>query len=510
MKRLIAILLCTILLAGCQAEKLPYIPTGNGLYDDAAQTTAPTLNQTDVEQVLNLAYDASDSLNPLQSTSATNRLLIPLMYQGLFSVDEAYNTIPILCKSYRISKDMKTYTFYLEQATFSDGSSLTAEDVVASLIKAKEFPVYQGRFQEMASVAVTADGGVEITMNIPYENLFVLLDVPIVKATQVDAAMPLGTGPYLLTGDRDMLVLQRREIWWCRAEMAVTASYILLRDLRTATERRDAFEFGKINLLLTDPGSESHVDVRCDYELWDCESGLFLYLACNEKSAIFSNPEIRRALTHAIDRAALVSDYYKDFAISATLPASPYSPYYDTKLAAQYDYTPDKFAQAVQQLPEDNRTIVLLVNQADGRRARVAKAIADMLRQYGFTVTVDAKTGEQYTKALEKGSYDLHLGQTKLSANMDLTAFFSPEGALNFGGLSDAICYSLCQEAMANTGNYYSLHRQIMSDGLLCPILFRSSAIYVSRGVFDELFPARDNLFVYTLGKTLEQCKLDT
>lgn len=510
LKRIIAILLCAVLLAGCQVEKLPYIPTGNGLYDDSTQTTAPTLLPGGTDQVLNLAYDGADSLNPLKSTGSTNRLIFPLLYQGLFSVDEAYNAIPILCKNYRISKDMKTYTIYLEPATFSDGSILTAEDVAASLLCAKESPVYQGRFQEMASVTATSDGAVEITMNIPYENLCLLLDVPIMKASQVEVDLPLGTGPYMLTGDQDMLVLQRRELWWCRADMSVTASYILLRDLRSSSQRRDAFEFGKISLLYTDPGTESHVDIRCDYELWDCESGLFLYLACNEKSVVFSDPAIRRALTHAIDRSVLVSNYYKDFAISATLPASPLSPYYDENLASQYGYDPDKFAQAIQQLPEDKRTIVLLVNQADGRRTRVAKAIAQMLTQFGLTVTVSALSGDQYTNALSQNSYDLHLGQTKLSANMDLTAFFHPKGTLNYGGLSDAICYSLCQEAMANTGNYYSLHRQIMNDGMLCPLLFRSSAIYVSRGLFDELSPARDNLFVYTLGKTLEQCKLDT
>ena len=62
---------------------------------------------------------------------------------------------------------------------------------------------------------------------------------------------------------------------------------------------------------------------------------------------------------------------------------------------------------------------------------------------------------------------------------------------------------------MANIGNYYSLHRTVMDEGMLCPILFRSYAIYVGRGAIDTLEPARDNPFFYSLGKSMEACKLD-
>jgi hypothetical protein len=43
-----------------------------------------------------------------------------------------------------------------------------------------------------------------------------------------------------------------------------------------------------------------------------------------------------------------------------------------------------------------------------------------------------------------------------------------------------------------------------MEDGCLVPILFRSYAVYSQRGVFDSLAPTRDNIFFYTIGKTME------
>ena len=161
------------------------------------------------------------------------------------------------------------------------------------------------------------------------------------------------------------------------------------------------------------------------------------------------------------------------------------------------------------QASPESRDITLLVNSADSRRIRVARKIAEMLGVGGFKVTVKALNGTAYTNALSKGSYDLHLGQTKLSANMDLSPFFAPKGSLNYGSLSDAALYALCQEALANEGNYYTLYQKVMSDGMLCPILFRSYAIYGQRGLFTDLNPARDNIFWYTLGKTMEDCKID-
>jgi hypothetical protein len=87
---------------------------------------------------------------------------------------------------------------------------------------------------------------------------------------------------------------------------------------------------------------------------------------------------------------------------------------------------------------------------------------------------------------------------------MDLSAFFAPDGALSVGGMSDPAIYSLCLEALANQGNYYNLYQKILEKGMLCPILFRSYAIYTRRGSFRGLVPARDNLFFYHLGRTME------
>lgn len=500
MKRILAFFLLCLMLAGCTEEPV-YFPTGNGLSDGTDVSTQPI---TEEQKTIILIYNDQASMNPYESSDVNNRTLFSLIYQGLFAVDRNYNVEPVLCKNYRVSDDQCTYTFYLEEALFSDGTVLTAKDVVASLNKAKTSSYYSGRFGHVQSISAGDDGSVIITLKDACENLPLLLDIPIVKAGQVNADSPIGTGPYLF----ETTQLRRQVAWWCSAQTAVSVSTIALVTGQVPSQIRDRFEFEHLSLVTTDPGTDSYVDFRGDYELWDAENGLFLYLGFNMKSKVFSNASLRAAVTYGIDRDSLVADQYRGFAASATLPASPSSPYYSQSLARRYGYEPEKLKQAVTEAKAEGSAVTLLVNKDDSRRVRAARAVAEMLKEAGLSVTVSAQSGSDYQTALKKGNYDLYLGQTKLSANMDLTEFFKEKGSLCYGSMANVAAHALCLESLANAGNYYNLHKLVMDEGLLCPILFRSYAIYGRRGDLTGLTPSRDNVFYYSLGKTMEDALL--
>lgn len=507
MKRIGALLLCAALtvLCGCGIDiQKPYEPTGNALYQEDA--TEPDRAEVTKEQLF-MPYYPDRSMNPYECTDFTNKTVLSLLYQGLFAVDQNYQPWPILCQSYQVSWDMKTYTFTLADATFSDGSAVTAADVVASLKAALKSSVYKGRFDELVDqISSTEAGQVQIRLEVPCESLPMLLDVPIVKESEVAAQMPIGTGAYVFRSG-EQPCLQRRSGWWCNGSVPVTAEQIRLMTAGTPAELRDAFEFSNLSLVTTDPGSDTYADFHSDYELWESENGIFLYLACNEESKVLSNEDLRRELLQAVDRETIISQIYRGFATAATLPVSPHSPYYHTALADQYPYEPMRLIQAVEEYRDTvaEEEVVLLVNSDDSLRLRVANKLAQDLNRCGLKVRVNPLPTKEYLRALEEGDFDLYLGQTKLSPNMDLSAFFAPKGSLSVGGMSDPATYALCREALANSGNYYNLYQNILEKGMLCPILFRSYAIYTQRGSFRGLVPARDNLFFYHLGRTMEE-----
>lgn len=503
MKRILALLLTACLLCalftGCGTEEAPYEPTGDALDHGGSPITPPPPEG----QVLTLTYYPDRSMNPYISMDYTNRVVFSLLYQGLFSVDRDYRVEPVLCRSYRISADGKTYTFQLARAWFPDGTAVTAGDVVESLKAARRGAYYSGRFQHILSVS-ERDGAVVITLDTPCENLPMLLDIPIVKADQVNAEFPVGTGPYLLEEKDGTKQLRRQAAWWTEASCVATAATIPLIEATSINQIRDAFEFGSLDLVCADPGNEAYADYRCDYEVWNCESGILLYLVCHTDSWLFSDPTLRQALTHAIDRSTLVDTFYRGFAAPVTLPADPASPFYNTSLASRYGYDPDAFAAALENasIPE-NEEAIFAVNGDDALRVRVAEFLVDTLNASGLKIRLEKVPEKEFRAYLQEGKFDLYLGQTKLSPNMDLSAFFSENGSLSYGDLADTTLFALNQKALANRGNFYNLHEQIMANGNLIPILMRGYAIYATRGVVTALTPARDHIFYYSTGRKL-------
>ena len=514
MKRIIALMVCFsmigTLFAGCDSEDA-YIPTGDALVMEGEDPDQGK-NRFEDPQEFSLAYYADRSLNPLNCTDFTNRTLFSLIYQNLFNVGQQNATEPILCKKWQVSPDNRTYYFYIEDnVTFSDGTFLTIDDVVATYKAATRSAFYGGRFTHVQEISATEDGGMVIRLDTAYENLPLLMDIPILKASEVEAERPLGTGPYSLTEGLSGAQLRRVRNWWCDKDILVTAENIPLVAAQNPAHVRDEFEFNDVGIVCADPCSGTYADYRCDYELWDCDSGVFIYLGFNIAfSDVFCDPEIRTAMTYAIDRERINQEYYNGFARPATLPADPQGPYYSHSLAENYKFDQMKFIGLLSNMEPLEKPLKLLVNSDDSVRLKVARDIANTLTEMGLpTKTLEYKTAT-YREVYRAANFDMYLGQTRLSANMDLSPFYGGNGNLSHNGTAEQVTYSLCLEALANHGNYYNLHQKVMEDGRICPILFGGYTVYATRGLVTNLTPSRDNIFYYSLGKTMQGTQIPT
>ena len=503
MKKIISILLCLCmvlpLLTGCRTEDPEsYVPTGDAIaVEEAEQVQQVT---TDGTQSFSLAYYPQEGLDPIYCTDYTNRVIFPLVYQSLFSVSRDNEVTPILCEAYQVSADLRTYTFTMNsKATFSDGTPVTAEDAASSLHGAWNSDYYSGRFTHVDHIYAADSKTLIVGLTQACGDLPRLLDIPIVKRKE-NVEIPLGSGPYVLGGTEGNRYLYRRSNWWCSSnDLLITADRISLKAAETVVDVRDYFEFYDTGVVCTDPGSDRYTEYRCDYELWDCETGIFVYLGFNLYSDLFQNVSVRQAILKGIDRQKLSDTYYRGFAFPTELPASPNSPYYSATLAQNYAYDQAAFLNLMSANGAQGRTVHLLVNSDDSLRVRVAQEIGNMLNTCGLIVTVDARATSDFLAALEVGDYDIYLAQTKLSPNMDLSNFFSENGSLGYGGLANINYYTLCLKALENEGNAYTFYQTIMDEALLCPILFRGYAVYAARGLMTDLAPARDNLFYYTI-----------
>ena len=131
MKRIFCLLVClSLIFSLCGCRKMPDETS-------SASVGGTPMFSADGKSV-NLLYSYGDSFNPYTAKTAFNRELSSLLYDSLIKTDNNFDIVYILASSAEI-KD-KTCTVKLKDATFTDGSAVTANDVIYSYKLAKESP----------------------------------------------------------------------------------------------------------------------------------------------------------------------------------------------------------------------------------------------------------------------------------------------------------------------------------------------------------------------------------
>lgn len=499
MKKLIALLLVlALLLCACATQQAPPAPTETVASTEATEETQTVPQKKDKTEGFGLSYLPEYGVNPYTCYATVNRMLISLLYEGMFTVNNQFRAEPVLCESFKMYNEGRSYVFTIDPtAKFSDGSPVTAQDVVACIDAGRASGIYMERLSHIDYYTVQEDGTLLIHVETPYENLPLMLDIPIVKASTVNDPFPVGSGPYVIAGES----LIRNANWNGVAAPAIDLDTIRLASCTDTGGLRDNFEFGSTDLIYCDPNSPASVGYRCDYEVWEAPTTILHYIGFNLYSGYFANDTLRRAVTYAINREDIASKIYGGFALPSVLPCSPYSDLCDPKLSETYSFAPAKFDAGL----KDSRVLVseeyefhqgiFLVCSDDPTRVEAAEYIAQTLNDAGLRIVVSAVDHDTYMKKLDKGDFDLYYGETRMTANFDLTEFFSRYGNLMYGSIKDSALVDMCYAAMENTGKYVELSAKIMEQAPICAVVFKSYAIYVTRGKLVNITPSVDNAF---------------
>ncbi|MGI8475105.1 MAG: ABC transporter substrate-binding protein [Thermomicrobiales bacterium] len=115
-----------------------HIPSKSTTYTSTVidATPQPRIATPKGDQVLHLAGPAQgpNSLDPALSRDLSSAFLVRQIYRGLTRLDRDLNPVPELAQRIEISADGLTYRFSLRaDASFQDGSPITADDVLFSM-----------------------------------------------------------------------------------------------------------------------------------------------------------------------------------------------------------------------------------------------------------------------------------------------------------------------------------------------------------------------------------------
>ena len=342
------------------------------------------------------------TLDPITCPDGVQQTIGALLYEGLYALDTGFTPQPMLAESCTVSGTTCTITLR-GGVTFSDGSAVTASDVVRSLQRAQSSERYGARLAGVSRIAAGSGGTVVLTLAYENQNIAALLDIPIVKAGTETATAPIGTGPYVYTaGESGSVSLTRNSSWWKGESLPLQT--IPLETYKDSDTIAYAFYAREIQLLTCDLTATTPSNVSGSGAYTDADTTVLQYVGVNTSRPLLADPAVRRALSLGIDRAGLVKSFLMGHAAPAQFPVSPVSPLYPQ--AQEVSYSPDHFAGAMEEAGlrtgTQTQTLTLIVNEENSYKVSMASRIASQLSQYDLRVTVRTMSWSSYTQALER------------------------------------------------------------------------------------------------------------
>ena len=493
-------LCCALAGCGSDAPRIEATP--------APSPTATPLPTAEPEQTaFTLPCYPEAGFHPFTGSNRTNLSLGGLIYEGLFELDGSFEPQNLLCSSYTVSEDGLTWTFALRGGvTFSDGSPLTAAEAAASLNAARNSALYSARLAGIRSVAAS-DGAVTLVLNTPNGGLPALLDIPIVK--DGGGSLPLGTGPYVLSGAGESLSLTARSGWWQGRSLPVDV--IPLRAIQAVGDLIHAFDTREITLVATDLTGTNTLGFSGSYETTDYPTSVMLYVGFNCTSGLCRDQSVRQALQRSMDRSAVSTALLSRHARPADLPVAPESALYDAALVDTLSYSPQAAeetlaaagwskADGIYTKGHQSMQLTLLTSTDNVDKLAVAEYLARSLTQAGFAVTLEQLPWEEYLTALGQGAFDLYLGEVRMTADFDPTALLSPDGALNYGGYSDQTAVQRLAALRAARGEERSaaaqaLYQRLAEQPAFAVLCFKNWSVLTQWRQVSGLTPTQQNVF---------------
>ncbi len=492
MRRSLCMLLCGIMVFGLSGCSM----ISNDWETEAMQDLSQFYSEENPEEVSSLPaafalpYYPLETLDPLSCTEGVQQTVASLVYEGLYYLDETLTPHPLLAES--AEKDGLTYTITLKSGVmFSDGTELTARDVVDTLRRAAVCARYASRLSGMRAVSSRNDK-IVLTLREDNASFLSLLDIPIVKSGTQDSLLPVGTGPYRVDGSAltanpyyhgPAPTLPQINLYSCKDDDAV--SY--------------AFSIREAHLIATDLTGSGEMFALSTGDTTDVVSSVMQYVGFRAEHEALARSEVRRAISLAIERQSIVNTCFLGHGVAARFPFMPTSFRYPTALDTPVSYDDMDRAMANAGLATGTKLyhLRLLVNSENEFKVAAAEALAATLAKYDFEVSLRILPWEEYLLALQDEGWDMYYGEVSLTPDGDLTALFGTEGTLNYGAYSnpetDALLAAYRKSGAQEDLNALCTH--FARETPIAPICFKSITVMTARGVLEDITPLATNPF---------------
>jgi peptide/nickel transport system substrate-binding protein len=417
------------------------------------------------------------TFNDCQSAGETTEMdIIDLLFPALASEQPDYELhppsfAPRLATSWEFSPDHRTLTFHLRRdARWSDGVPVTADDVRFTF-KAQKDPKVDSINIEIKDFIKDVEVVDPHTVNFHFSRVYPyqLMDandghilpehawgkVPFDRWTTTNFEQILVTaGRFRLDSHnpQQTITLERDPTWWGRPRPYLDR--LVFRVLPDLGAQLAQLLAGDVNLVQQVPPQEAdRVQSDPELRLVEFPARLLGLIAWNNRRALFADRRVRRALSLAINRKALVDTVYRGhaklangpvlssmWACDRNLPRLPYDPEEARELLAQVGWKPAG-GDGVLQRKGKSFTFDLLYPAGNTIRQQMALLIQADLARVGVQVHPLQAEFTSLIARTDAGDFDATIWVWEEATKVDLTGVWSTrtatQGSNNFVGYSN-------------------------------------------------------------------------
>jgi len=385
--------------------------------------------------VIGLVSYRTYEIRPLIPQERDIMSLYALVYESLVTIDDNGIPQPLLAETWAETGGGNTWTFTLrENVTFSDGTPLTAADVAASgnyiLNLANAEVADNGFYQNIRYMVSSFDAPDERTVVVKakrdYYGVLYSMTFPVVHASQVETASPLGTGPYVISAfsPGSYLWLAANENWW---QMQPQVREIMATLFPNNKELITAYEYGQVDTAITRSVAAAQYKSGISSLSIAYSTRQLEVLMLNNGAVEFEDVKVRQAVRYAINKNLISQNVYMGMTINTDTPVPSDSwLYYDQE--SSFTYNPQKAMQLLEEAGwTDTDGDNVLDKVVDGKkrnlrlrlfvyedpendvRFETANMIVDMLAEVKIKVVVTTMSYSEEEEALRAGAYDMAL-----------------------------------------------------------------------------------------------------
>ena len=375
-------------------------------------------------------------LDPTSAAAgAIDQVLYANVFEGLTRFGPDGSVQPGLAASWTISDDGLSYTFQLrEGVTFHDGTTFEASDVVFSLDRARaedSTNAQKALFAGIERVEALGDSIVRIYLAAPQGNFLFNLawgDAVMVGPESIGDIknLPIGTGAFRFKQWRrgDQISLTRNADYWGEAALLEGATFKFISE---PTAAYAAMLAGDIDAFYSYPAPENLAQFERDprFTVLSGNTEGETILAMNNQQAPFDDIRVRKAVSHAIDRQAIIDGAMFGYGTPIGSHFAPHNPdYVDLTANAAFDpaLARDLLAQAG--YAEGFSTTLKLPPPSYARRG--GEIIAAQLREVGIEAEISFLEWAQWLEQVFRG-YDYGLTIVSHTEPMDINIYARPD-----------------------------------------------------------------------------------